>query len=63
VVVAALGPAAYLARWILIFVLGWKGLDKVEPSRVADLMVTITGRPLEPLMRPQGSSRASRSDR
>jgi len=61
-IVVASGPAVYLARWILIFVLGWKALDKVEPSRVADLMVTITGRTFVPLTRSNGSSHTSRSE-
>jgi hypothetical protein len=62
-VAVALGPAVYLARWILIFALGWKALDKVEPSRVADLMVTITGRTFVPLTRVTDTVKTSESDR
>jgi hypothetical protein len=45
VTVAVSGPAVYLINRCLICLLGWKALDKVEPSRVAELMVTITGVP------------------
>ena len=49
VIGAAAGPLIYICRQMMIGILGWKALDRTsEDNRVAEVMSTITGVPLQP---------------
>lgn len=64
VMIASAGPLVYICRHTVLLVLGWRALDKVEASRVPEVVAAITGNPVQPpAPGPAGSRGVSRGKR